>query len=217
MLEGAFLRTVPSDFVARRLGAELGLDFTVVNHGISGEFDIPRVREGVRKILYAGTLSPLKGVHLLLDAFRRIEGDFELLIAGSGESAYEASLRKTADGRVRFIGAVSPSDMPRLYSEADLVVVPSMWHETYNFVLREALMTGALVIATNLGAMPEAVKAGKCGFLFDRLDSESLKAAIEKAMAFDFSEYEMQKFGSVGEEWERYREEYARAMAGAGE
>ena len=212
MLEGAFLRTVPSDFVARRLRAEFGLDFQTVNHGISDEFNIPRGRDGVRKILYAGTLSPLKGVHLLIDAFRRIEGDFELLIAGSGESAYEATLRKMADGRVRFVGAVSPSEMPRLYSEADLVVVPSMWHETYNFVLREALMTGALAISSNLGAMPEAIKEGKCGFTFDKLDPDSLKAAIEKAIAFDFSEYEMQKFATLSEEWEVYREEYARAV-----
>lgn len=211
MLKGAFLRSVPSEFVAGRLGRELGLDFTVINHGISDEFDIPRRRTEVRRILYAGTLAPLKGVHLLIEAFSRIEGDLQLVIAGSGEGAYEARLRKMADERVRFVGAVDPSDMPRLYSEADLVIVPSMWHETYNFVIREALMTGAVVIGTNLGAVPEAIGEGKCGFLVDKLDPESLCAAINKALAFDLSQYEMQKFGSVSEEWEKYRIAYERA------
>lgn len=208
MLSGAFLRSVPSEFVRRRLSSETGLDFLVINHGISDDFRCFRARSEVRKILYAGTLSPLKGVHLLLDAFAATEGDYELVIAGAGDAAYEARLRKTADRRVRFVGAVPPEKMPKLYLESDLVVVPSLWHETYNFALREALLTGALVIASDLGAMPEALKVGECGFLFDIKSSESLKSALTKALAFDFGSYQAQAFPTVADEWQIYRSAY---------
>ncbi len=212
MLEGAFLRTVPSEFVRRRLAFETGLDFLVVNHGISDDFKKQRERTEPRKILYAGTLAPLKGVHLLIDAFSETEGDFELIIAGSGEHSYEKSLRKKADERVKFVGAVPASGMPSLYSDADVVVVPSMWHETYNFVVREALSSGALVVASSLGAMPEAIDVGKCGFLFDGCSSESLKSAIKEALAFDFSKYVQKNFPTVKSEWQIYKSAYINAL-----
>lgn len=213
MLSGAFLRTVPSEFVRRRLLLETGLDFLVVNHGISDDFKRKRARTEVKKILYAGTLAPLKGVHLLIDAFCKTEGGFELIIAGAGEHSYEKELRKKADKRVKFVGAVSASEMPALYSDADLVVVPSMWQETYNFVVREALSSGALVIASNLGAMPEAIEVGKCGFLFDGGSSESLRAALAEELSFDFSAYEQKKFPTVEDEWQIYRRAYQQALS----
>ena len=94
--------------------------------------------------------------------------------------------------------------MPAIYSEADCVIVPSMWYETYNFVLREALATGALVLASEIGAMPEAVRVGENGFLFAPADGNDLKNAIGRALAFDFEAYRKGSFPTTEDEGKVY-------------
>jgi glycosyltransferase involved in cell wall biosynthesis len=79
-----------------------------------------------------------------------------------------------------------------------------MWYETYNFVLREALMTGALVVSADIGAMPEAVNEGENGYLFAPSEVESLKAALKKAADFDFTGYKRRNFPTLAEEAEIY-------------
>ncbi len=209
-LFGALAVTAPSDFVKQVLTREFeGLNVITVNHGIADDFKPERRRDKVRTFLYAGTLSPLKGIHLLIDAFSRLEGDLRLIVAGSGDEKYISSLRRAADGRVSFIGAVDADKMPSLYSEADCVVVPSMWYETYNFVLREAISSGALVIASDIGAMPEAITEGENGFLFEPCNADSLLVAMRKARDFDFSKYSTVSFPSPDLEACEYRRIYS--------
>jgi glycosyltransferase involved in cell wall biosynthesis len=206
ILAGARLVTVPSEFVARVMSKEFPeIAFVPVAHGISDAFKY-REREGrVKKFVYAGTLSPLKGVHMLIDAFKSMPGDdLTLDIYGDGDGTYIGKLRSAADERVKFHGAVPGDMMPAIYSEADCVIVPSMWYETYNFVLREALMTGALVVSADIGAMPEAVNEGENGYLFAPSEVESLKAALRKAADFDFTGYKRRNFPTLAEEAEIY-------------
>ncbi len=204
-LLGASAVTAPSGFVRKMISREFPeLDIITVGHGISDEFKEEKPRSAVKSFLYAGTLSPLKGVHLLLSAFARLEGDFELIIAGAGDEKYKKMLMKTADARVRFIGAIPAEKMPELYSNADCVIVPSMWYETYNFVLREAQKTGALVIASNIGAMPEAITEGENGFLFEPCCEDSLLDAIMRAAEFDFSNYKRSAYPRISDEADIY-------------
>jgi glycosyltransferase involved in cell wall biosynthesis len=117
-----------------------------------------------------------------------------------------------ADERVRFVGAVDEKRMPELYGDADCVIVPSMWYETYNFVIREAASTGALVIASNIGAMPEAIREGECGFLFDACDETGLCKALERALEFDFGGYKQVSYPSVADEGKIYESIYETAL-----
>ena len=209
ILLGARAVTVPSEFVARILSSEFdGVRFSVVPHGISDIFK-PCERKGTpRKFVYAGTLSALKGVHLLLEAFSEVEGDITLDIYGSGDPSYLKGLKKISDSRVSFHGAAHGEDMPQIYTSADCVIVPSMWYETYNFVLREALKTGALAIAADIGAMPEAVDEGINGFLFTPSDKDSLIEKIRLAASFDFGNYAYRKFPSISDEGKVYQTIY---------
>lgn len=206
ILSGAALVTVPSKFVARVMSREFpDIAFAPVAHGISDSFKYKERRGRVKKFVYAGTLSPLKGVHMLIEAFGSMQDkELTLDIYGDGDESYIGKLRSAADGRVKFHGAVPGDMMPSIYSAADCVIVPSMWYETYNFVLREALMTGALVISADIGAMPEAVSEGENGFLFTPSDVESLKAALEKATLFDFASYKKGEFPTLAQEAEIY-------------
>ena len=211
VLDGAEFVTVPSEFVARILGDEFkGLPIAPVAHGISESF-VYRAREGrPKKFVYAGTISSLKGIHLLIEAFCALSAeDISLDIYGEGDEAYLSRLKRMADRRVNFCGARRADEMPGIYSEADCVIVPSMWYETYNFVLREALATGALVIAAEIGAMPEAVAEGKNGYLFRPSDGGSLHEKLRLALEFDFGGYERRSFPKISDEGLTYATIYS--------
>lgn len=214
VLQDAHFVTVPSEFVACVMGREFpDVAFLPIAHGVSEVFSFSRRNGQVRKFVYAGTLTLLKGVHLLIDAFSALENqDITLDIYGDGDKTYLDKLKAQADERVVFHGAVSASEMPRIYSEADCVIVPSMWYETYNFVLREALSTGALVLASEIGAMPEAVDVGKNGFLFAPADGAGLTEAMKNALNFDFAQYERRTFPTTKDEGIVYSHIYNDAL-----
>lgn len=214
VLDGAHIVTVPSEFVARILGEEFrGLPIAPLPHGISEAF-LYRERVGSpKKFVYAGTISSLKGIHILIEAFCALPAkDITLDIYGEGDEAYLSRLKKMADSRVNFCGARGAGEMPGIYSEADCIIVPSMWYETYNFVLREALATGALVIAAEIGAMPEAVADGKNGYLFRPSDVASLYEKLAQALAFDFKSYERRSFPKISDEGKAYADIYSSAI-----
>lgn len=131
-------------------------------------------------ILFAGQLIPEKGVLTLLHAAERVRDrgarNVEWLIAGVGPQAAELQTFCTARGlkRVRFLGHVD--DMASLLARADIVVVPSVWPEAFGLVTVEAMATGAAVVVSNAGALPEVVHgagvvfpAGNDAALADRL------------------------------------------------
>ena len=181
-------------------------------HGISTAFEFSQREGKPRHFVYAGTLTALKGVHMLIDAFNSdAMKDAVLDIYGEGDESYVSTLREKATERIKLHGAVAGDKMPEIYAAADCVIVPSMWYETYNFVLREALMTGALVLSADIGAMPEAVDEGANGYLFAPADRRSLEQALIKALDFDFSGYKKRSFPSLRDEAEIYFAVYHKA------
>ncbi len=213
VLEGADMVTVPSEFVAKLIGGEFeGLSILPVPHGIGEAFKFKKREGRVSKFVYAGTLSPLKGVHLLIAAFARLNGDVMLDIYGDGDETYISKLRALADARVKFHGAVPGSEMPNIYTSADCVIVPSMWYETYNFVFREAIATGAFVLASDIGAMSEGIDEGKNGYLFAPADGDDLYDKMKLAMDFDFENYEQRQYPTINEEGRVYYQIYKSAL-----
>lgn len=221
ILKQANAITVPSQFVANVIHNEYPeiLPY-VVPHGISDVFSHNKTNHckkfPPKKIAYVGTISELKGINLLIDAFSQIKGDLKLSIYGSGNSHYVERLKKQAskDKRIAFCGHVSFDQIPRVYEENDCIVVPSVWYETYNFVVREALASGCLTIASNIGAMPEAIAEGENGFLFTVGNSNSLKEALKKAIDF-YGPYKSSQFPTVKNEADKYQTLYSGGKYGA--
>ena len=218
LLWGAGYITAPSEFVARVLAPEFDkLPILVVPHGISKDFHPTCNRIQTRRFVYAGTLSGLKGVHLLLEAFHKISGnDLILDIYGDGDAKYISQLKALAkgDSRIVFHGGISNSEIAQVYQNSDCVIVPSIWFETYNFVLREALACGCLVVASEIGAMPEAMAEGRNGFLFPVGNVTALQEAIEKAIGFDWNLYLQASFPRISDEAARYEALYRKLLTG---
>lgn len=210
MLTVAEKLIVPSKFVADVYNNDFpNLEYTVIPHGISNIFKY-KERKKTTKYIYIGTVSPLKGIHTLIKAFLQLEGNVSLNIIGDGDCVYYNKLKIMAlnDHRISFSNGVSPEKMPRVYGECDCVVVPSLWYETYNFVLREAIQSGCLGICSNIGAMPEIIQQGENGFVFDPGNVQSLLRVLCLARDFDWDKYRVTTFPSTEEEAMKYQAIY---------
>ena len=144
-----------------------------------------------RRVLYAGRLTPEKGIYTLLSMLHTdlIDQDpsltFTVTTAGADKPQgriIERMLR--THPRIRLVDArTSPVDMAALMAEHDVVVMPSnsqYWHETFGIVSIEAQHSGCRVVASDDGGLPET----DCGTL-DLItpdDSEALALGILAAL-----------------------------------
>ena len=126
--------------------------------------------------LYVGRLERLKGVHVLIEAFRNYR-DADLVIAGEGE--FGEDLRRQAAGleHVRFLGRVHPSQLRPLYRGAVALLVPSIGYEVFAIVALEAFAQRTPAIAHDLGALTEVIGDSKGGMLYRT--PEELREAMD--------------------------------------
>lgn len=130
-------------------------------------------------ILFVGRFSPKKGVHVLLDAVKKVmlrRSDTALMIIGSkwyGSNEtddYTKELRTKAGqlpGPVVFTGFLPPDQVCRHYSMADVFVCASQWNEPLARVHFEAMAAGLPIITTNRGGNAEVVRDFGNGIVID--------------------------------------------------
>ena len=122
-----------------------------------------------------------KGVRVLLDAFRLVQSALpraRLQLSGRMPGALESELLNGFPANVRanieVLGLGAVEDLPRLYREASVTVLPAMW-EPSGTVLYESFASGTPVVATDHGGIPEFVTPDT-GVLFDpRTDGEETR------------------------------------------
>jgi glycosyltransferase involved in cell wall biosynthesis len=142
------------------------------------------------RVVFAGQLTEAKGVLTLLDAVARLKTvPFTLEIAGKGP--LEEALRRRAPTNVTIAGHVS--DMAALFGTADVVVVPSEWAEAFGLVVIEAMACGAVVLASDAGALPEVV--ADAGVTFRAGDEDDLAVKLKALL---MSHDERQRLGPLG-------------------
>ena len=146
---------------------------------------------------FIGTLSEIKGAHILLEAIKRIPREFEfgVKIYGKFEEeqhpAYTAKLKRLAenDKRIEFCGTFPNEEIGKIFSGLDALIVPSIWYENTPLVIYSAHAAGVPVIGTNLGGISEVVHHEKNGLLFEKGDStglsELMKMVIEDRSLLD--------------------------------
>jgi glycosyltransferase involved in cell wall biosynthesis len=136
----------------------------------------------VLRLLYVGGLAPNKGVHILLEAFRQLKGQVQLIIAGDPTThpEYAERLRSLATPGVIFAGRLDRQQVWQALAEADCVLIPSLWHETFCLVAHEALAAGTPVVASQLGALTEAVHPEVDGLLVEAGNVDAWRGALQR-------------------------------------
>lgn len=151
-----------SDFV-RRKHLEAGLDPSRIAVKPNFVWPIPS-REGPGEyFLYLGRLAVEKGVDTLLAAWALREPPGVLVIVGDGPAA--GSLRAAAPPGVEFRGQAAAHEVPSIMASARALMIPSRWYEAAPRTITEAYAAGVPVVASDIGALPEAVQSGTTGFL----------------------------------------------------
>jgi glycosyltransferase involved in cell wall biosynthesis len=129
-------------------------------------------------ILFVGRLVYEKGVHYLVEAFKRIKTDFELVIIGDNPygKEYEMSLRKNASENTKFLGYVYGKEFENLCKGAYLYVTPSELEGTSPALLT-AMALGKCVLVSDIPENLETI--GNAGFSFKHGDIDDLKEKIQ--------------------------------------
>jgi glycosyltransferase involved in cell wall biosynthesis len=141
----------------------------------------PSERFGGLHLGYLGSLAWQKGVHVLIEAVNGLPEETRLSIYGALDAFpnYVARLRRLArHPAVAFRGSLSRRDLWPALAQLDLLVVPSLWHETSSLVVQEAFACGVPVIASSVGALPEKIRHGIDGLLVPPGDALSLRQAL---------------------------------------
>jgi glycosyltransferase involved in cell wall biosynthesis len=119
-------------------------------------------------ILAAGSLSPRKSYHTLIDAAALLKDlPWTLMLCGDGperEPLERLAATLEIGDRVRFAGAVSRDDIVRLFAAADVFVHTAAIEAAGNVIL-ESLASGCPVICTDSGGPPEYVSDGETGYI----------------------------------------------------
>lgn len=135
---------------------------------------------------FVGALMPHKGAHVAVEAFRsvpRAAATLRLWGDPSPDPVYAAALGAAAlEADVRVEGAFPDAEKERVYSEMDVLVVPSAGLESYGIVVDEAMAHGVPVVASRVGALPERFDE-TCGAFFESGDAAGLRAIVDRLVA----------------------------------
>jgi glycosyltransferase involved in cell wall biosynthesis len=129
--------------------------------------------------LFIGRLEREKGLHFLLDAWRRADLGAAARLALAGEGPLRGRIESAGKG-VRLLGRVDRSELPPLYAAADVLVLPSIptatFKEPWGLVCNEAMHQGTPIIATDcVGAVAGGlVRDGRNGLVAPAGDAVAL-------------------------------------------
>ena len=137
-------------------------------------------------VLFCAKLQPWKRPFDLLEAFAKSGLANALLVfAGEGPLRSELEARVASLGiekRVRFLGFVNQSQLPAIYTAADLMVLPSVY-DAFGVVVNEAMLCGCTVAASDhVGAARDLIVQGRTGFVYPCGDVDALAHVLRQAM-----------------------------------
>lgn len=136
---------------------------------------------------FIGSLIWQKGVHILIDAFKKIpEENVRLKIYGKGVEGdmTENNLVSLAsnDKRIEFCGTFEYEELPNIINKLSIVVIPSTYKEIYPLVMQIARAYKKPIIASKIGGMPEVIENGVNGYLFDIGNSDQLASIMDSIL-----------------------------------
>jgi len=210
----ADLILTPSTFVSNTF-KKFGFTNTLsLNFGINLDNFYPYKEKQSKKtfdILFVGQLSVRKGLHYLINAFKKFDHPNKRLhIVGveTEEIDFFKGLIKFEDNII-FHGIKKGNDLRDMYNFADVFVLPSL-EEGFAIVIKEALACGCPVIVSENTGAKEFVQENECGLVVPIKDSNSITKSLDqlnedRTLLQKFSENA--KAVSKNNTWDKYTEE----------
>jgi glycosyltransferase involved in cell wall biosynthesis len=145
----------------------------------------PKIRIG-----FIGSVVPSKGVHVLIDAANRLPAESCVVrIHGAATRWHEVAdyldqlKARVAPGHpVEFHGRYKNEELPTILANLDVLVVPSLWFESYCMTIREGFLANVPVVASRLGPMADAIEDGITGLLFQAGNADDLHRCLRRLL-----------------------------------
>jgi glycosyltransferase involved in cell wall biosynthesis len=175
------------------INAQMGVPLdrlTVVPVGVDHEVFRPYadvVKRPGRLMVTSSSDVPMKGLVPLLEAIAKLRAEREVELVVIGNPRPKGRVATTLDRLglndiVTTISGVTDEELARLYGEAEVAIVPSLY-EGFSLPAIEAMSCAVPVVATTGGALPEVVgQDGETGLLVEPNNPEALVAAIRRLL-----------------------------------
>ncbi|MDJ0592952.1 MAG: glycosyltransferase family 4 protein [Pleurocapsa sp. MO_226.B13] len=129
--------------------------------------------------LFVGRLSVEKGLDTLLDAWEILDNPCPLIIVGDGPLAEQVLQATQANSNIEWLGRRPMAEVHELMGNANFLIFPSKWYETFGRVAIEAFAKGTPVVASNIGAIAELINHGQTGILFAPGNAKDLADKVD--------------------------------------
>ena len=129
---------------------------------------------------YLGRIAFEKGVGTILEAGRKVTGDWRLIVAGRAVNGLEP-FEELAEGLpVEFLGFVEPK---AFFESVDVLIVPSIWAEPLPRTILESYAMGVPALGAAVGGIPELIGADNTDWLFPGADHDALARHMNRLVA----------------------------------
>lgn len=133
------------------------------------------------QFLFAGRLDGLKGIKVLLRAWKMIDtqGAF-LIICGTGplEEWCHRFIKENGLNNVKMMGLLPNEEVRQMIAESKAMILPTQWYEGFPMTIAEAFAVETPVIGSDLGNVGDLIKDGRNGWKFQAESSEELGECI---------------------------------------
>ncbi len=189
----------PSEFLRQRY-IEWGIAPEAISMIENGQPEVEvsadvltKTEDSLVKFAYFGQINPYKGIDVLIAAVNLVPRELrrKMMIEIHGANLESQSgvyqkkvqgLLKKVKGNVHFHGPYEGAEMPKLLSNVDWAVVPSVWWENSPMVIQEAFRQKVPLIVSDIGGMAEKVRHGVDGFHFRHGSPADLADTISRCI-----------------------------------
>jgi glycosyltransferase involved in cell wall biosynthesis len=180
----------PSHYLAE-LYARHGVDparLRVWRQGVELDACPLRSSDPALRVGYIGQMKHHKGVHLLLEAWGRLQGSrprrLSLYGSDEGEGHYGRQLREQIAGleHVEWRGSFRGAEVWQVLAGLDVLIVPSRWVENSPNSILEAQAVGVPIVGSDLGGIAELVQHERNGLLFRVDDPADLARQLQRLL-----------------------------------
>lgn len=130
--------------------------------------------------VYAGRLDKNKGIDFLLEAWKKMPGEYELHIFGDGAYKQECEVAASEQKNIRFLGFRPQKEVLEVLSNASVLVYPSVWYETFGMSWAESFSLGRPALVPALGNHGEFVTQSQGGLTYESGNIDAFCRAAKK-------------------------------------
>jgi len=160
---------------------------TLVDHGVDegkvysnplgvnlDRFRIKPNRQGAFKYLHVSNMSPLKGLHHIIEAFSRLNArECELWLVGPMPNDPKLQMMIKSDLKIKYLGYLAESELPAIYNQCDVFVHPSL-SDGWAMTVLQSMASGVPAIVSDMTGAKEIIDEGHNGWVVKAADTEEL-------------------------------------------